>query len=87
MSIKFGILNDRPDLLEDYNSLTQGDKIKFKWYGNSELIYSGRIELSRFGDKYFVNEHNYSNPVILESMRFYNRLMPFEDLTYFEKCQ
>ncbi len=71
MSIKFGQLNDRLDLHEDYNSLKQGDKIKFKWYGNSELVYIGRIEMSSYGEPFFVNEESYSNPIILKSMRFY----------------
>lgn len=65
--------------------LVQGTKVRFKWYGNSSLIYTGRIELSKYGDKYFVNEHNYKDDVLIhENMRFYNSLDSFHHFTEFE---
>lgn len=79
---------DLSHLQSEYDSLSQGDKIRFKWYGNAELLYEGRIEVDRFGGLYFCSEHNYTgHPEILESMRFYNRLMPLEHMTFFEKIK
>jgi len=70
-----------------YDSLKQGSKIEFKWYGNSELLYVGRIEVNNNGEKYFVAEHNYSGDAIrpeCEGMRFYNSLQSFYCFTYFK---
>lgn len=70
---------------ELYQSLKQGDKIRFKWWSNDNLVYIGRIEIDNFGEKYFINESNYQDNILLyEGMRYYNRLMDFGDFTEFE---
>lgn len=67
-------------------NLKQGTKVKFKWYGNADLEYIGRIEVDeRFGVLYFVNESFYEGEKLTqENMRFYNRLSSFEHFTMFE---
>ncbi len=66
-------------------SLKQGDKVEFKWYGSKEL-YVGRIEVSKQGTKYFVNEFNYKEDKLLhEGMRYYNSLESFFCFTHFKK--
>lgn len=71
---------------EMYKKLRQGDKIRFKWYG-SDRIYTGRVEIDKFGLKYWCNEVNYIgdeiNPVF-EGMRYYNNLESFFQFTSFE---
>jgi hypothetical protein len=65
--------------------LKEGTKIEFKWYGNKEILYTGRIEVNEFGELFFVNEHCYTNfPQSLQSMRFYTRLESFYHFTYFK---
>lgn len=67
--------------------LKQGSKIEFKWYGNSERMYVGRIEVDNHGALYFVNEFCYEGkdelPSHQEGMRYYNRLDDFYHFTYF----
>lgn len=74
---------------QDYENLKQGDKIEFKWRGNSSLTYIGRIEIyPTTRDVFFVAEHNYKNDQIkeyCEGMRYYNSLDSFYELTYFKK--
>lgn len=66
-------------------TLKPGSKIRFKWYGNSENEYVGRIETDRFNRLYFVNEHCYENDILIqEGMRFYNPLESFFHFTQFE---
>lgn len=67
------------------STLKQGTKIKFMWYGNSTLEYIGRIETDKFGQLYFVNEHNYKDDILVyEGMRYYNPLESFFHFTMFE---
>lgn len=64
--------------------LKQGVKVEFKWHG-SKVMYTGRIELDRFGRLYFVSEHNYKDDKLInEGMRFYNTLDSFSLFTHFE---
>ncbi len=73
--------------VEEFNELKQGDKIKFKWYGNSELVYIGFIEIDRFGRKYFCSESNYyeDGRIVNEQRRFYNDLQDYWEFTEIEK--
>lgn len=66
------------------NQLKQGTKIRFKWWGNDSLVYTGRIETN--GDAlYYVSEHEYENNQLrCEGMRYYNPLHTFEPFTQFE---
>lgn len=60
------------------SQLKQGVKVRFKWWGNDTLVYTGRIETD--GETlYFVPEHNYKGGQLLyEGMRYYNPLHTFE---------
>lgn len=63
----------------------QGDRVEFKWYGNRDLLYIGRIEM-KDGEAYFVPEHCYDGDNIKpfeEPMRFYNPIDSFFDFTHF----
>ena len=58
------------------SKLKQGTKVSFIWHGSS-LEHIGRIEVSKGGILYFVNEHNYEGDEIStqnEGMRYYNSL-------------
>ncbi len=67
------------------SNLKQGTKVEFKWYGNSELVYTGRIGVDKFGRLYFVNEFNYENDVLIqEGMRWYNPLDSFSIFNEFK---
>lgn len=66
----------------NYENLKQGDKIKYKRWG-SDLEYIGRIEVKN-GVKYFCSEHNYENILLLETIKYYNPLIDFEEFTEFE---
>lgn len=59
------------------SQLKQGSKVFFKRGG---MEYVGFIELNKWGDKFFVCDHNYDDKGILkfEGMRFYNRLEGME---------
>lgn len=78
--------------MEDYKSfpfrLKQGTKVKFKWWGNKEAVYTGRIEVDKYNGIYFINEHCFEGeedlPLHQEGMRYYNRLIEFIPFTYFE---
>lgn len=65
-------------------NLEQGTKVKFKRYSSS-IEYIGRIEINKYGEKFFINEHNFKdNVLIYEGMRYYNRLEITDYYTYFE---
>lgn len=83
MAIDWGEANKLTDEIKA--TLKQGSLVKFKWYGNSDLEYVGRIETDKFGQLYFVNEHCYENDILIqEGMRFYNHLESFYYFTMFE---
>lgn len=72
---------------EQKSLLKQGTKVRFKWWGNKDLLYTGRIEVDKHGSLYFVNEHCYDGINLSphsEGMRYYNPLSSFGDFTYFE---
>ena len=63
--------------------LVQGKRIDFKWCGNLDLVYQGRIEVDNSNHKYFVNEFNYENDKLInEQFRFYNKLKNFGKFLY-----
>lgn len=81
-------------MIEEENQLTdekikllkQGTKIEFKWYG-SKRLYTGRIEVDKYNNIYFINEHCFEDDklkAIDEGMRHYNRLDSFFFFTHFE---
>lgn len=66
--------------------LIQGTKIEFKWYGSKNL-YTGRIEIDKYDNIYFINEHCFENDklkVMDEGMRYYNTLDSFYFFNHFE---
>jgi hypothetical protein len=66
--------------------LKQGTKVEFKWYGSNSL-YIGRIEVDKYGNLYFINEHCFENDALKdvnEGMRYYNTLESFFFFTHFE---
>ena len=66
--------------------LKQGTKVEFKWYG-SKSLYTGRIEIDKYGGIYFINEHCFENDKLKdvdEGMRYYNTLDSFFFFTHFE---
>ena len=66
--------------------LIQGTKIEFKWYGSKNL-YTGRIEIDKYDNIYFINEHCFDNDklkVMDEGMRYYNTLDSFYFFNHFE---
>ena len=68
--------------------LRQGSKVEFKWWGNKKTLYTGRIEVDKYGEKYFVNEDNYDGETLrIEGMRYYNTLESFGKYTYFKILQ
>lgn len=69
---------------EILESLKQGTKVEFKWYG-SKMLYTGRIEVDKYGEFYFVGEDNYTDDVLRsEGMRYYNSLDSFFCFTHFK---
>ncbi len=69
---------------EMLESLKQGTKVEFKWYG-SKMLYTGRIEVDQWGELHFVAEHNYTDDVLTsEGMRYYNSLDSFFCFTHFK---
>lgn len=72
---------------ELFECLAAGDRVRFKWHGNSTTENIGRIEISHHGVKYFVPEHCYENGQInpyYEGMRYYNPLSSYYMFTEFE---
>lgn len=66
--------------------LKQGTKVEFKWHG-SDSLYTGRIEIDKYGNLYFINEHCFENDKLKdvdEGMRYYNTLESFFFFTHFE---
>jgi len=66
--------------------LKQGTKVEFKWHG-SKSLYTGRIEIDKYGEIYFINEHCFENDKLKdvdEGMRYYNTLDSFFFFTHFE---
>lgn len=73
--------------IEMYDSLKQGDKIRFRWYGNKSEDYIGRVEINRWGVKYWCGEWNYEGDQLIphcKGMQFYNSLVSFNEFTEFE---
>ena len=71
---------------EKKKRLKQGTKVEFKWHGSKNL-YIGRIELDKYNNIYFINEHCFENDklkVMDEGMRYYNTLDSFFFFTHFE---
>lgn len=69
------------------NQLQQGTKVEFKWHGNNSLLYTGYIEIDKWGELYFCAEHNYKDGELTDvgkSMQYYNTLESFFFFTYFE---
>lgn len=67
------------------SQLKQGSKVRFKWHGNSSMVYIGRIEVRESGELYFVAEHNYKDDILIhETMRYYNPLDKYYHFTSFE---
>lgn len=67
--------------------LKQGTKVEFKWHGNSSLLYTGFIEIDKYGGLYFCAEHNYKDGKLTDvgkSMQYYNTLDSFFFFTHFE---
>lgn len=66
------------------SKLKNGSKVEFKWYGNADLLYVGRV-IKHNNRLYFVAEHNYKDDVLInESMKLYNPLEMFFNFTYFK---
>jgi hypothetical protein len=66
--------------------LKQETKVEFKWHG-SKSLYTGRIELDKYDNIYFINEHCFENNKLKamdEGMRYYNRLDSFFFFTHFK---
>ena len=66
--------------------LTQGTKIEFKWHG-SKSLYTGRIEIDKYDNVYFINEHCFENDKLKamdEGMRHYNTLDSFYFFNHFK---
>jgi hypothetical protein len=66
--------------------LKQGTKVEYKWHGSNNL-YTGRIEVDKYENLYFINEHCFENDKLKdvdEGMRYYNTLESFFFFTYFE---
>lgn len=64
--------------------LETGTKVRFKWHGNSDMVYDGRIR-KEGNTLYFIPEHLFEgDPAILEAMRNYNTLDSFYHFTMFE---
>ena len=79
--------NDNKLTDEIKSKLKQGTKVRFKWYGNSELEYVGRIELDKWGNNihYWIPEHCFKDDILIyEDMRYYNQLDSFHYFTMFE---
>lgn len=56
--------------------LQQGTKVKFKTH-HSRKPYTGRIEVNKYGELFFMNEHCFENNELKEihkPLRHYNRL-------------
>lgn len=74
-------------LTEEIKSkLKQGTKVRFKWHGSNDF-YTGRIEIDKYGNLYFINEHCFENDklkAVYEGMRYYNTLESFFFFTHFE---
>lgn len=71
---------------EKKNLLKQGTKVEFKWHG-SKALYTGRIEVDKYGKLYFVNEYCYENDKLktsFEDIRHYATLESFFFFTHFE---
>lgn len=71
---------------EKIKLLKQGTKVEFKWHG-SKSLYTGRIEVDKHNELYFVNEFCYDGDrlkPIDEGMRYYNTLDSFFFFTHFE---
>ena len=71
---------------EKKKRLKQGTKVEFKWYG-SNCLYTGRIEVDKNGQLYFINECCFLNNELDpndEGMRYYNTLEGFFFFTHFE---
>ena len=71
---------------ENKKRLKQGTKIEFKWHG-SKSLYIGRIELDKYDNIYFINDHCFENDKLKamdEGMRYYNTLDSFFFFTHFE---
>ena len=67
--------------------LKQGTKVEFMWHGNSSLLYTGYIEVNKWGILHFCAEHNYKDGKLTdvgESMQYYNTLESFFFFTKFE---
>lgn len=68
------------------SQLKQGTKVEFKWHG-SKSLYTGRIEVNKYGSLYFINEHCFENDklkAVDEGMRYYNTLDSFFFFTHFK---
>ena len=66
--------------------LKQGTKVEFKWHG-SKSLYTGRIEVDKYGNLYFINEHCFEDDKLKdtdEGMRYYNRLDSFYFFNHFK---
>lgn len=66
--------------------LKQGTKVEFIWSGSKNL-YTGRIEVDKYGRLYFINEHCFENDklkTIDEGFRYYNPLDSFYFFNHFE---
>jgi hypothetical protein len=66
--------------------LKQGTKVEFKWHG-SKSLYTGRIEVDKYGRLYFINEHCFEGEKLREvdePLRYYNDLEGFFFFTHFE---
>jgi len=80
-----GLQGENKLIEEKRKLLKQGTKVEFKWYGNKELVYTGRIEVCKFGELYFIAEHNFKkNELISEGMRYNSRLDGFYFFNHFE---
>ena len=71
---------------EKFQLLKQGTKVEFKWWGR-DILYTGRIEIDKYGRIFYVNEHHYNGDDLKsqsEGMRYYTLLEEFYNFTYFE---
>lgn len=86
LNINFMIRGENQLTEEKKKILKQGTKVEFKWHG-SESLYTGRIEVDKYGRSYFINEHCFEGDKLREvdePMRYYNDLESFFFFTYFE---
>lgn len=71
------------------NKLQKGDYVEFKWHGNKDNLFKGKIEVDEFNEKFFVPIHCYNKNGNLNEkdilMKYYNPMSRFFFFNYFIK--